>query len=463
MMNVLQIQDKLKNFSQEQLIGEMQSPSGNAPQFLVLSEITRRQKMVNDDKIRQAKQNEMTVAQEAVAAAGVPQDGVAGMARAMAPKTDIAQNTGVMSQAPQAPPQAPPAPDQGGIMGMANGGYVKKMGLGGSVDPRPTMGSGRNAFQAIKEWDRLYGQTHNPDGTPKNTSPNIAPGGWIKPKPNMGSGRNAFQAIKEWNQLYGETHNPDGSPKGVENPMKPPKDYQPMGVPPREVPTMDQDPSQVIDEMIKCNKGYILNKVNPKDSKTWVCIPDPNYKPEGDDPVAPTVTSGGGAGSSNEYLNALKDMMADNEKSAKQDKWMALAQMGLGLMQGGSGSFLGDVGAAGLPAIQSYKDSRDSASKRKLGLLGAVEDSRLADARIAASASRASSAGSPKSGDIDKYVDNLSKQIANIDKKLEDTMGLLSEEEKKELLRQRSEYQFLYNQALTNQGALYGNFTDVTE
>jgi hypothetical protein len=43
-------------------------------------------------------------------------------------------------------------------------------------------------------------------------------------------GRNAFQAIKEWNQLYGETHNPDGSPKGVENPMKPPKDYQPMGV-----------------------------------------------------------------------------------------------------------------------------------------------------------------------------------------------------------------------------------------
>jgi hypothetical protein len=343
-------------------------------------------------------------------------------------------------------------------MGMANGGYVKKMGLGGSVEPRPSMGSGRNAFPAIQQWDRLYGQTHNPDGTPKGTSPNMAP--MAGPRP---TGRGASSASQAWDQEFGETHNPDGSPKGVGNPMKPPKDYQPMGVPPREVPKLDQTPSQVIDEMIKCNKGYILNKVNPKDSKTWVCIPDPNYKPEGDDPVAPTVTSGGGAGSSNEYLKALKDMMADNEKSAKQDKWMALAQMGLGLMQGGSGSFLGDVGAAGLPAIQSYKDSRDSASKRKLGLLGAVEDSRLADARIAASASRASSAGSPKSGDIDKYVDNLSKQIANIDKKLEDTMGLLSEEEKKELLRQRSEYQFQYNQALTNQGALYGNFTDVTE
>ena len=436
MMNIIELQDKLKNFSQDQLVGMMQQPTSEAPQFMVLSEITRRQKMVNDDKIRQAKQNEMTVAQEAVAAAGVPQDGVAGMARAMAPKTDIAQNTGVMSQAPQAPPQAPPAPDQGGIMGMANGGYVKKMALGGSVDPRPTMGSGRNAFQAIKEWDRLYGQTHNPDGTPKGTSPNMAP--MVGPRP---TGRGASSAAQAWDQEFGETHNPDGTPKGALPNAALTGDRGFMGVMPRPIPSREQDPSQLVDKMIKTVGPEVEEK----------------------DPEKSTVTSGGGAGSSNEYLNALKDMMADNEKSANQDKWMALAQMGFGLMQGGSGSFLGDVGAAGLPAIQSYKDSRDSSSKRKLGLLGAIEDSRLADARIAASASRASSTGLPKSGDIDKYVDNLSKQIANIDKKLEDTMGLLSEEEKTELLRQRSEYQFLYNQALTNQGALYGNFTDVTE
>ena len=395
MMNIIELQDKLKNFSQDQLVGMMQQPTSEAPQFMVLSEITRRQKMVNDDKIRQAKQNEMTVAQEAVAAAGVPQDGIAGMARAMAPKTDIAQNTGVMSQAPQAPPQAPPAPDQGGIMGMANGGYVKKMALGGSVEPRPPAGVGRGGIRAAQAWDQEFGETHNPDGTPKGALPNAA--------------------------LTGD--------RGF------------MGVMPPPIPSREQDPSQLVDKMIETVGPEVEEK----------------------DPEKSTVTSGGGAGSSNEYLNALKDMMADNEKSANQDKWMALAQMGFGLMQGGSGSFLGDVGAAGLPAIQSYKDSRDSSSKRKLGILGAIEDSRLADARIAASASRASSTGLPKSGDIDKYVDNLSKQIANIDKKLEDTMRLLSEEEKTELLRQRSEYQFLYNQALTNQGALYGNFTDVTE
>jgi hypothetical protein len=273
----------------------------------------------------------------------------------------------------------------------------------------------------------------------KAALPNMAT--MVEPRPPAGVGRGGIRAAQAWDQEFGETHNPDGTPKGALPNAALTGDRGFMGVMPPPIPSREQDPSQLVDKMIKTVGPEVEEK----------------------DPEKSTVTSGGGAGSSNEYLNALKDMMADNEKSANQDKWMALAQMGFGLMQGGSGSFLGDVGAAGLPAIQSYKDSRDSSSKRKLGILGAIEDSRLADARIAASASRASSTGLPKSGDIDKYVDNLSKQIENIDKKLEDTMRLLSEEEKTELLRQRSEYQFLYNQALTNQGALYGNFTDVTE
>ena len=48
-MNILQIQDDLKNFSEQQLINEMQRPSGNAPQYLVLSEINRRRKRVKSD------------------------------------------------------------------------------------------------------------------------------------------------------------------------------------------------------------------------------------------------------------------------------------------------------------------------------------------------------------------------------------------------------------------------------
>jgi len=113
-MNILDIQDNLKNFSEDQLINEMQMPSGTAPQFLVLGEIKRRKKMRDELSARQA-QNMPTVAEEAIYAAGVPQEGLAQMAQAMAPKSSIAQNTGIGSLQ-QMPMEAPPA---GAEMGMA--------------------------------------------------------------------------------------------------------------------------------------------------------------------------------------------------------------------------------------------------------------------------------------------------------------------------------------------------------
>ena len=122
-MNIVQLQDQLKNFSQDQLVREMQMPSGNAPQFLVLGEIMRRQKMQQDFTAQQAKGDQGTVAQEAVAAAGVPQGGIADMARAMAPSTDMTQNTGVQA--------------------MYAGGFVKKMAPGGVVEVPGYLDSGR--------------------------------------------------------------------------------------------------------------------------------------------------------------------------------------------------------------------------------------------------------------------------------------------------------------------------------
>ena len=88
-MNIIDIQDNLKDFSENQLIREMQRPSGNVPQFLVLSEITRRKRMRDQFKTDQAAR-EQSVAQEAVAAAGVPQSGIMGMSEAMAPKASMA-------------------------------------------------------------------------------------------------------------------------------------------------------------------------------------------------------------------------------------------------------------------------------------------------------------------------------------------------------------------------------------
>jgi hypothetical protein len=125
-MNILQVQDRLKGLSEQQLATEMQSPSGMAPQFLVLTELQRR-KRVRDDFQAQSAKSATTVAQDAVAAAGVPQEGLAPMARAMAPKTDMTQNTGIMSVAPQAT-ATPEEPQQ-----MAHGGMVRKMREGRTV------------------------------------------------------------------------------------------------------------------------------------------------------------------------------------------------------------------------------------------------------------------------------------------------------------------------------------------
>ena len=93
-MNIVEVQDNLKNFSQDQLINEINQPSGMVPQFLVLTELGRRNRIKQDIEGQQA-QNQPTVAQEVVSAAGVPQGGIMDMARSMAPKSSIEQNDGV--------------------------------------------------------------------------------------------------------------------------------------------------------------------------------------------------------------------------------------------------------------------------------------------------------------------------------------------------------------------------------
>lgn len=117
-MNIIDIQDQLKNFSEDQLINEMQMPSGNAPQFLVLSEIQRRKRMRDDFAKREAAM-QPTVAQEALAAAGVPQAGIAGMSEAMAPQSAASDGIGtIMPQSMrQAVPETPAMPmNEGGLV-----------------------------------------------------------------------------------------------------------------------------------------------------------------------------------------------------------------------------------------------------------------------------------------------------------------------------------------------------------
>lgn len=93
-MNIFEVQERLKDFSKDQLVNEMQMPSGTAPPYLVLSELQRRTRMEQSMMADGQEAPQTTVMEDAVSAAGMPQGGLQDMARAMAPQTDMTGNTG---------------------------------------------------------------------------------------------------------------------------------------------------------------------------------------------------------------------------------------------------------------------------------------------------------------------------------------------------------------------------------
>jgi hypothetical protein len=121
-MNILELQENLKDYPDRRLMQEMQMPSGNAPQFLVLSELQRRKRM-RDEYKRQDAADMPTVAEEVVTAAGVPQQGLTAIARDMAPNTNVAQDTGLAQAMPMQATRAPQPMADGGIVKMETGGF----------------------------------------------------------------------------------------------------------------------------------------------------------------------------------------------------------------------------------------------------------------------------------------------------------------------------------------------------
>ena len=112
MLNMVEEQEALKDFSDQQLVKELQRPSGNIRPISVVGELNRR----NTSRQRAAAAEAAdtpTVAEEAVAAAGMPMSGVTQMAKAMAPKTSMTENTGIAAMMPKQPTK------------MAGGGVIK--------------------------------------------------------------------------------------------------------------------------------------------------------------------------------------------------------------------------------------------------------------------------------------------------------------------------------------------------
>ena len=94
MLNILQIEDRLKDMSQESVMQALNNPNPVIPPFMALAELNRRKRMNDDLAMRQA-QNQQTVKDQVVAGAGMPMEMSSDMATAMAPQSDIAGNTGL--------------------------------------------------------------------------------------------------------------------------------------------------------------------------------------------------------------------------------------------------------------------------------------------------------------------------------------------------------------------------------
>ena len=130
--NLLEIEDMVKGLPDQMLLQQAQAPSGQIPQFLLVSEIQRRSDMRKKYEAQQA-QPEATVADQIV------QEGIMSTRPPMQPQMP-------MEQMPMEQPMMPPMGQPQGIsalpspeMGMAEGGVVS-MSEGGDL-LRPRMSS----------------------------------------------------------------------------------------------------------------------------------------------------------------------------------------------------------------------------------------------------------------------------------------------------------------------------------
>jgi len=386
-MNIIQLQDNLKNLSDQQLAQAMQMPAQDTPPFLVVSELNRRKKMRDNFQAQQASQNQTTVAQDVVAAAGVPQQAASEMAQSLAPQTDMTNNTGIMS----IPQGAAPA------QGMASGGVVK-MFEGQTVLPQEGISEIDREPFTLADVLEQYGISIGLD----NTTPGV---------------------------------------RAVPGPGRPP------------IPTLETPPETppVVAPGTPVDLAQLAEIAAAKKAADEKAAADKKGGSGG--------SGGAGGGKPSTYEQMLIDAKDNADKKFKQDKWMALAQMGLAMMSSQSPTLLGAIGEAGAASLPLYQQARDTADATKLeaakGLYG-IEQARAA---AAAAAARANAPGKPKPIDVGALT-ALDGQIKELTSRslIAEGAEKLEIAERLEVLQQQAQY--ILAAYLQQRGAT-GGITDV--
>jgi hypothetical protein len=167
-MNILEIEDIIKGLPDQSLIQEAQAPSGQMPQFLVVSEIQRRADMRKRFQNQQQEMPQGTIAQQIVQGGiasmgnqqpiqpmppqGMPQQGMPPQGMPPMPP----QGMPMQQQPPMTPPMSPPMspPMMPPAQGMAAGGVVRMQA--GKVPPYT---GGTKAYQNLIDQALMAGGT----------------------------------------------------------------------------------------------------------------------------------------------------------------------------------------------------------------------------------------------------------------------------------------------------------------
>jgi hypothetical protein len=169
--------------------------------------------------------------------------------------------------------------------------------------------------------------------------------------------------------------------------------------------------------------------VPDRDRQASPSVPQPGgakTTPTANDLIADTTTGGtrtsGGAGSASgatSYEQELINAMQRAERRAEQDKWLALAQVGLGLMSSTQPTIGGALGEAGLAGLQSYQGARDEYETERLGL-----SKELAGIEAARAAQQAAAAKARSGPTLQQTLNSINEELSNLTIESEDLANM---------------------------------------
>jgi hypothetical protein len=125
---------------------------------------------------------------------------------------------------------------------------------------------------------------------------------------------------------------------------------------------------------------------------------------------APSGIAGAAPAAATSFEQEILNAIQRQERRAEQDKWLALAQVGLGMMTSNSPTFLGALGEGGTAGLQALVGTRDANEARRMELAQALEEYRMMQSERAAAragAGRPRAPAAPSLSDLQNRRDAL--------------------------------------------------------